>query len=70
MKKFENESIINFNHVEIIEQLKDEVETNKHDITIIGGGGNKGIHQKNLSIVQFLLSKIIQLIKSIKYSCR
>ena len=40
---------------EIIEQLKDEVETNKHDITIIGGGGNKGIHQK---LVQFIESSV------------
>ena len=40
---------------EIIEQLKDEVETNKHAITIIGGGGNKGIHQK---LVQFIDSSV------------
>jgi nucleotide-binding universal stress UspA family protein len=40
---------------EIIEQLKDEVETNNHDITIIGGGGNKGIHQK---LVQFIDSSV------------
>ena len=40
---------------EIIEQLKDEVETNKHDITIIGGGGYKGIHQK---LVQFIDSSV------------
>ena len=40
---------------EIIEQLKDEVDTNKHDITIIGGGGNKGIHQK---LVQFIDSSV------------
>ena len=40
---------------EIIEQLKYEVETNKHDITIIGGGGNKGIHQK---LVQFIDSSV------------
>ena len=40
---------------EIIQQLKDEVETNKHDITIIGGGGNKGIHQK---LVQFIDSSV------------
>ena len=40
---------------EIIEQLKDEVETNKHDITIIGGGGNKGMHQK---LVQFIDSSV------------
>ena len=41
--------------VDKIEQLKDEVETNKHDITIIGGGGNKGIHQK---LVQFIDSSV------------
>ena len=40
---------------EIIEQLKDEVETNKHDITIIGGGENKGLHQK---LVQFIDSSV------------
>ncbi len=40
---------------EIIEQLKDEVEINKHDITIIGGGGNKGLHQK---LVQFIDSSV------------
>ena len=40
---------------EIIEQLKNEVESNKHDITIIGGGGNKGIHQK---LVQFIDSSV------------
>ena len=40
---------------EIIEQLKNEVERNKHDITIIGGGGNKGIHQK---LVQFIDSSV------------
>ena len=40
---------------EIIEQLKDEVETNKHNITIIGGGGNKGLHQK---LVQFIDSSV------------
>ena len=40
---------------EIIEQLKNEVEANKHDITIIGGGGNKGIHQK---LVQFIDSSV------------
>ena len=40
---------------EIIEQLKDEVETNKHDITIIGGGGNSGIHNK---LIQFIDSAV------------
>ena len=40
---------------EIIEQLKDEVEVNKHDITIIGGGGNKGIHNK---LSQFIDSAV------------
>ena len=48
---------------EIIEQLKNEVETNKHDITIIGGGGNKGIHQK---LVQFIDSSVF-VVKN--YSC-
>ena len=36
---------------EIIEQLKDEVEVNKHDIAIIGGGGNKGIHNKLIHFI-------------------
>ena len=40
---------------EIIEQLKNEVEVNKHDITIIGGGGNKGIHDK---LIQFIDSAV------------
>jgi len=40
---------------EIIEQLKDEVEVNKHDITIIGGGGNKGIRNK---LIQFIDSAV------------
>ena len=40
---------------EIIEQLKNEVETNNHDITIIGGGGNTGIHQK---LNQFIDSSV------------
>ena len=40
---------------EIIEQLKNEVEKNNHDITIIGGGGNKGIHQK---LIQFIDSSV------------
>ena len=40
---------------EIIEQLKNEVETNNHDITIIGGGGNTGIHQK---LIQFIDSSV------------
>ena len=40
---------------EIIEQLKNEVETNNHDITIIGGGGNSGIHQK---LIQFIDSSV------------
>ena len=40
---------------EIIEQLKDEVEVNKHDITIIGGGGNKGIHN---NLIQFIDSAV------------
>ena len=40
---------------EIIEQLKNEVETNNHDITIMGGGGNTGIHQK---LIQFIDSSV------------
>ena len=40
---------------EIIEQLKNEVESNNHDITIIGGGGNTGIHQK---LIQFIDSSV------------
>ena len=40
---------------EIIEQLKNEVETNNPDITIIGGGGNTGIHQK---LIQFIDSSV------------
>ena len=40
---------------EIIEQLKNEVENNNHDITIIGGGGNTGIHQK---LIQFIDSSV------------
>lgn len=40
---------------EIIEQLKNEVETNNHDIIIIGGGGNTGIHQK---LIQFIDSSV------------
>ena len=40
---------------EIIEQLKNEVETNNHDITIIGGGGITGIHQK---LIQFIDSSV------------
>tara|TARA_Y100001934_G_scaffold55155_1_gene67986 strand:+ start:606 stop:1487 length:882 start_codon:yes stop_codon:yes gene_type:complete len=40
---------------EIIEQLKSEVDRNKQEITIIGGGGNKGIHSK---LIQFIDSSI------------
>ena len=40
---------------EIIEQLKDEVEVNKHNITIIGGGGNKGIHN---TLIPFIDSDV------------
>ena len=41
---------------EIIDQLKTEVERNNHDITIIGGGGNNGIHHK---LVQFIDSSVM-----------
>ena len=41
---------------EIIDQLRSEVETSNHDITIIGGGGNKGMHHK---LVQFIDSSVM-----------
>ena len=41
---------------EIIDQLKTEVERNNHDITIIGGGGNNGMHHK---LVQFIDSSVM-----------
>ena len=41
---------------EIIDQLRSEVETNGQDITIIGGGGNKGMHHK---LVQFIDSSVM-----------
>ena len=41
---------------EIIDQLKSEVESNSHDITIIGGGGNNGMHHK---LVQFIDSSVM-----------
>ena len=41
---------------EIIDQLRSEVESNSHDITIIGGGGNKGMHHK---LVQFIDSSVM-----------
>ena len=41
---------------EIIEQLRSEVETNNHDITIIGGGSNKGMHH---DLVQFIDSSVL-----------
>ena len=41
---------------EIIDQLKTEVEKNNHDITIIGGGGNNGMHHK---LVQFIDSSVM-----------
>ena len=41
---------------EIIDQLRSEVETNGQDITIIGGGGNKGVHHK---LVQFIDSSVM-----------
>jgi len=41
---------------EIIDQLRSEVATSNHDITIIGGGGNKGMHHK---LVQFIDSSVM-----------
>ncbi len=41
---------------EIIEQLRSEVQTNNHDITIIGGGSNKGMHH---DLVQFIDSSVL-----------
>ena len=41
---------------EIINQLRSEVATSNHDITIIGGGGNKGMHHK---LVQFIDSSVM-----------
>ena len=41
---------------EIIDQLRSEVQTNGQDITIIGGGGNKGMHHK---LVQFIDSSVM-----------
>jgi nucleotide-binding universal stress UspA family protein len=41
---------------EIIDQLRSEVETSNHDITIIGSGGNKGMHHK---LVQFIDSSVM-----------
>ena len=41
---------------EIIEQLRLEVQTNNHDITIIGGGSNKGMHH---DLVQFIDSSVL-----------
>ena len=41
---------------EIIDQLRSEVATSNHDITIIGGGGNKGMHHKP---VQFIDSSVM-----------
>ena len=41
---------------EIIDQLRSEVETNGQDITIIGGGGNKGMHH---NLVQFIDSSVM-----------
>ena len=41
---------------EIIEQLRSEVQTNNHDITIIGGGTNKGMHH---DLVQFINSSVL-----------
>ena len=41
---------------EIIEQLRSEVQTNNHDITVIGGGKNKGMHH---DLVQFIDSSVL-----------
>ncbi len=41
---------------EIIEQLRSEVQDNDHDITIIGGGNNKGMHH---DLVQFIDSSVL-----------
>jgi len=41
---------------EIIDQIRSEVENNRQDITIIGGGGNKGMHHK---LVQFIDSSVM-----------
>ena len=41
---------------EIIEQLRSEVQTNKHNITVIGGGSNKGMHH---DLVQFIDSSVL-----------
>ena len=41
---------------EIIEQLRLEVQANNHDITIIGGGSNKGMHH---DLVQFIDSSVL-----------
>ena len=41
---------------EIIDQLRSEVETNGQDITIVGGGGNKGMHH---NLVQFIDSSVM-----------
>tara|TARA_Y100000385_G_scaffold12352_1_gene12667 strand:- start:729 stop:1613 length:885 start_codon:yes stop_codon:yes gene_type:complete len=41
---------------EIIDQLRAEVETSNQEITIIGGGGNKGMHHK---LVQFIDSSVM-----------
>jgi len=41
---------------EIIEQLRLEVQTNNHDLTVIGGGSNKGMHH---DLVQFIDSSVL-----------
>ncbi len=41
---------------EIIEQLRSEVQTNNHNITVIGGGSNKGMHH---DLVQFIDSSVL-----------
>ena len=40
----------------IIDQLRSEVQTNNHDITVIGGGSNKGMHH---DLVQFIDSSVL-----------
>ena len=41
---------------EIIDQLRDEVFSNGHDITVVGGGKNKGIYH---DLIEFIHSSIL-----------